>query len=109
MAKPVKNASAYLRAEIVYAVTHEGALHLEDIMDRRTRLTYEYKNEARDAIPEIAEIAGKQLGWSKTRLASEVTSYLKIIEANANAALEQSDKAASSARAKAPSVVKVTG
>ena len=109
MAKPVENASAYLRAEIVYAVTHEGALHLEDIMDRRTRLTYEYKNEARDAIPEIAEIAGKQLGWSKTRLASEVTSYLKIIEANANAALEQSDKAASSARAKAPSVVKVTG
>jgi len=109
MAKPIENASAYLRAEIVYAVTHEGALHLEDIMARRTRMTYEYKNEGQTAVSEIAAIAAKELGWIKKRLESEVSSYMMIVEAGANAALESSDKSASLARAKAPSVVTMTG
>lgn len=108
MAKPIENASAYLRAEIVYAVTHEGALHLEDIMARRTRMTYEYKNEGQAAVAEIAAIAAKELDWSKKRLESEVASYLLIVEAGAKAALESSDKRASLARAKAPSVVTMT-
>lgn len=49
--------SAYLRAEIVYAVTHEGALHLDDIMARRTRMVYEYADEASAALDEVAEIS----------------------------------------------------
>ncbi len=31
----------YLKAEVEYAVTHEGALHLEDVLVRRTRIAME--------------------------------------------------------------------
>ena len=78
-------------------------------MARRTRMTYEYKNEGQAAVSEIAAIAAKELDWSKKRLESEVSSYLMIVDAGAKAALESSDKSASLARGKAPSVVTMTG
>ena len=34
-------AEDYLRAEVVYAVTHEGARHLDDVLTRRTRISIE--------------------------------------------------------------------
>ena len=109
LARPLAEAPAYLRAEIVYAITHEGALHLEDIMARRTRMIYEYKLEARAALPEIAKIAAEQLNWSKKRLAAEIASYSMTAEADSKAALEPNDQSASIVRSEAPSVVKMTG
>ncbi|PJI36844.1 hypothetical protein CTI14_71830, partial [Methylobacterium radiotolerans] len=32
-------ADDYLRAEAVYATTHEGARHVEDVLTRRTRIS----------------------------------------------------------------------
>lgn len=109
LAKPLAETPAYLRAEIVYAITHEGALHLEDIMARRTRMIYEYKREARAALPEIAQIAAEQLNWSKKRMAAEIASYSMIAEADSKAALETTDQSASIVRSEAPSVVTMTG
>ena len=34
-------AEDYLRAEVVYAVSHEGARHLDDVLTRRTRISIE--------------------------------------------------------------------
>ena len=34
-------ADDYLRAEVVYAATHEGARHLDDVLTRRTRISIE--------------------------------------------------------------------
>ena len=34
-------ADDYLRVEVVYAATHEGARHLEDVLARRTRISIE--------------------------------------------------------------------
>lgn len=109
LAKPLAETPAYLRAEIVYAITHEGALHLEDIMARRTRMIYEYKREARAALPEIAQIAAEQLNWSKKRMAAEIASYSMIAEADSKAALETTDQSAAIVRSEAPSVVTMTG
>ena len=39
LAEPIPGAEPYLKAEVVYAVTHEGALHLEDVLTRRTRIS----------------------------------------------------------------------
>jgi len=105
MAQPLAEAAAYLRAEIVYAITHEGALHLEDVMDRRTRMVYEYPDEAKAALPEVARIAADQLRWAAGRLTSELASYRAIAAADAAAALEPDDASAARARAVAPSVV----
>ena len=104
-AKPLEHAPAYLRAEIVYAMTHEGALHLDDLMMRRTRMVYEYLNEATDALPEVAEIAKSTLGWSAKKTAHEVDLYRKRAEADAMAALQHDDASASRERDKAEEIV----
>ncbi|MBH0009889.1 glycerol-3-phosphate dehydrogenase/oxidase [Salinibacterium sp. SWN1162] len=105
MGKPLAQASAYLRAEIAYAITHEGALHLEDLMVRRTRMNYEYLNEAMAAVPEVAEIAATLLGWDEQTTAHEVATYSQMAEAVAAAALTRDDESASDVREAAPQIV----
>ncbi|MFE1646525.1 glycerol-3-phosphate dehydrogenase/oxidase [Microbacterium sp. P01] len=107
MAVPLRHAPAYLRAEIVYALTHEGALHLEDVMHRRTRMVYEYPGEARAAVREVAEIAAGELGWTAEQRDSEVRAYLADADAVAAAALEPDDAAAARARAAAPGILRM--
>lgn len=105
MAAPLAEAPAYLRAEVVYAVTHEGALHLDDVMNRRTRMVYEYVGEAQAALTEVAKIVAQQLGWKPTRVKAELAAYRAVAEADAAAALQPDDAAASIARAVAPGLV----
>ncbi|MBH0131056.1 glycerol-3-phosphate dehydrogenase/oxidase [Salinibacterium sp. NK8237] len=105
MGKPLEHASAYLRAEIAYAITHEGALHLEDLMTRRTRMNYEYLNEAMDAVPEVAGIAAALLGWDEQTTAHEVAVYHQMADAVAAAALTRNDESASMVREAAPQIV----
>ncbi|HYG93576.1 MAG TPA: glycerol-3-phosphate dehydrogenase/oxidase, partial [Nocardioides sp.] len=38
LGEPLPAADDYLRAEIVYAASHEGARHLDDVLTRRTRI-----------------------------------------------------------------------
>jgi len=39
--EPLAGAPDYLRAEAVYAASHEGARHLDDVLARRTRISIE--------------------------------------------------------------------
>ena len=40
--QPITDAPDYLQVEAVYAAEAEGALHLEDVLARRTRISIEY-------------------------------------------------------------------
>jgi glycerol-3-phosphate dehydrogenase len=104
LARPLEHAPAYLRAEIHYAVTHEGALHLEDLLLRRTRLVYEVPDKGRAALDEIAEIAAPLLGWDEQTTRSEVDAYRALADAEDAAALQADDAAAEDARSQAPDV-----
>jgi glycerol-3-phosphate dehydrogenase len=53
----------YLEAEVVYA-TREYACTIEDVLSRRTRLAYLNKAAAMEAIPRVAEIMARELGWT---------------------------------------------
>jgi len=106
-AAPLEHANAYLRAEIVYAITHEGALHLDDLMMRRTRMVYEFSNEATDALPEVAAIAESELGWTKKQTAREVDLYRKRAAAEAMAAQQPDDASAARERDKAEEIIPV--
>ena len=68
LAEPLQHAPDYLRAEIAYGCTHEGALHLEDLLTHRTRLTYEIADSGLAALPEIADLAAR--GWAGTTSAA---------------------------------------
>ncbi|CAN5144508.1 glycerol-3-phosphate dehydrogenase/oxidase [soil metagenome] len=105
LARQLEHAPAYLRAEIVYAITHEGALHLDDLMMRRTRMVYEYIDEGMDALPEVAALAQATLGWSPEQTAHEVAVYRARAAAVADAGLQRDDASAATAREEAPDIV----
>jgi glycerol-3-phosphate dehydrogenase len=105
MSQPLEHASAYLRAEVVYAITHEGALHLEDLMVRRTRINYEYLNEGIAAVPEVAEIAAALFGWDKKTTEHEIAVYHQMADAVVAAALTRDDESASNVREAAAQIV----
>lgn len=103
--EPLTHADAYLRVEVAFAVTHEGALHLEDIVRRRIRLDYEQRDRGLAALPEIAEIAGPLLGWDEARIAHEIDTYRARVEAEAAAEQTRTDADAVAIRLQAPDVV----
>ncbi len=94
----VKGAEAYLRAEIVYGVRYEGALHLEDIMTTRTRLTYEVRHHGLAAADEIADLAAEELGWDATRRDAELAAYRERCAAEEAASQAPDDTRAQEAR-----------
>ncbi|MGB3829818.1 MAG: glycerol-3-phosphate dehydrogenase/oxidase [Ornithinimicrobium sp.] len=98
LAQPLTEAPAYLRAEIAYACSHEGVLHMEDLMMRRTRLIYEIKHKGVDALPEIAAIAAEVLGWDSAKEEAEITSYREQAKAEELAAQQPDDASAAEVR-----------
>ncbi len=105
LGQPVTGAEAYLRIEIVYGVTHEGALHLEDIMTLRTRLTYEVADQGLSALEEIADLVAGELGWDDQRRAIEIAAYRARCAAEAAAAAAPTDEAAELVRGRAGDVL----
>ena len=65
----------YIKAEIKYTVTAEGALNLSDIIDRRTRIGIESEDHGIEIIDEVASIAAKTLGWSPARKKKEIEEF----------------------------------
>lgn len=91
-------APEYLRAEIAFGVTHEGALHLEDLLARRTRLTYEHRDRGLAVAEEAAELAGELLGWDTKRKDAELAAYRARCEAETRAQDIQDEKEAQRVR-----------
>jgi glycerol-3-phosphate dehydrogenase len=84
----------YLLAEVVYAVRFEGALHLEDVLARRTRMSFEARDGGAAAAVVVAEIMAAELGWSDARTKKELASYLAVLEADAAARTKADDESA---------------
>lgn len=102
LASPLVAAPEYTRAEIAFACTHEGALHLEDILTTRVRLNSEHRDRGASAIEEVARIAREHLGWDDARCAAEKSSYAERVAAELEAERAPTDAAASRARLAAP-------
>ncbi|MBI5160344.1 MAG: glycerol-3-phosphate dehydrogenase, partial [Micrococcales bacterium] len=94
----------YIRAEFVYAATHEGALHLEDVLARRTRISIEAWDRGVSAAPVAAELMGAELGWSEERKQEEVDNYLRRVAAERASQLEPDDASADRVRLEAPDI-----
>jgi len=81
LARPLAEGYPYLRAEVAYAVTHENALHVEDVLMRRTRLFIESADTGAAAAAKVSAIMGRLLGWSRRRRAAETGRYLDLVRA----------------------------
>jgi glycerol-3-phosphate dehydrogenase len=102
LAQPVPGAEDYLDAEVVYAVTHEGARHLDDVLGRRTRISIETFDRGVTAAPHVARLMGEQLGWDRTRLDAEVDHWLRRVEAERESQRMLTDQEADEARVRLP-------
>ena len=79
LARPLADGHPYLRAEVAYAVTHENALHVEDVLMRRMRLFIESADSGAGAADQVSAIMGRLLGWSRRRRAAETRRYLDLV------------------------------
>ena len=75
MAQPLSKELPYLKAEIVYAVTHEGAMTVDDVISRRTRLAFEAQNAALDLVDDVANLIAPYLGWSAKEKKDSIAAY----------------------------------
>ncbi len=105
LAQPLPGAEDYLAAEVVYAVTHEGARHLDDVLTRRTRVSIETFDRGVGASRPAAELMAGELEWGGVRLDDEVDHYLRRVEAERQSQLELTDHEADEARVRAPDIV----
>ncbi len=101
---PLPGADDYLEAEVVYACTHEGALHLDDVLARRTRISIEAWDRGVSAAPVAARLMGKELGWDEARVEQEILFYLKRVTAERTSQEQPDDASADRARLEAPDI-----
>jgi glycerol-3-phosphate dehydrogenase len=100
--EPLPGADEYLRAEVRYGATHEGALHLDDLLTRRTRVSIEFPHRGVDSAPPTAELVADVLGWAPDRVAAEIEVYRARVEAERLSQEQVDDLAADAARLLAP-------
>jgi glycerol-3-phosphate dehydrogenase len=104
LGRPVAGAEDYLAAEIRYAASHEGALHLDDALTRRTRISIETFHRGTACAREAAELLGEVLGWSELDRQREVAHYEARVRAERESQEQRDDQTADAARLGAPDV-----
>jgi glycerol-3-phosphate dehydrogenase len=107
LGEPLTGAPDHLRAEIVYAASHEGARHLDDVLARRTRISIETFDRGLGSVEEAARLVAPVLGWSQEQIDREVEHYRKRVEAERESQKMPDDETADAARMGAPEVVPV--
>lgn len=104
LGKPLEGADDYLAAEITYAASHEGALHLDDALTRRTRISIETWDRGISAAEPTARLMGEVLGWTDEMIAREIEHYLARVAAERESQEQLDDQTADAARLGAPDV-----
>ncbi len=100
--EPMEGAEEYIRAEIAYAAAYEGALHLDDVLARRTRISIETPSRGVDSAESAARLIAPYLKWDEERITNEVQAYSDRVEAERRSQLQDDDLAADAARIAAP-------
>ena len=92
--EPIPGAPTYVMAEALYAATHEGAAHLEDILHRRMRLGMEYDHRGVDSAEAVSTLVADAMGWDDKARRNEIEVFTMRVEAQKKAEKELTDEAA---------------
>jgi glycerol-3-phosphate dehydrogenase len=104
LAAPLPGADDYLAVEARYAVTHEGARHLVDVLTRRTRISIEAWDRGVAAAPMVADLMADVLGWDEEQREREIELYLIRVAAERDSQTKPDDETAETARLGAPDI-----
>jgi glycerol-3-phosphate dehydrogenase len=98
LAVPLEGAPEYLAAEVAYAAQAEGALHLDDVLTRRTRISFETPHRGSESAAHAARIMAEALGWDQAVQDREVEHYRARVEAERQSQKMPDDLTADAAR-----------
>ena len=85
LAKPLAAGLPYLKAEIVYAASHEGAMSVDDVISRRTRLAFEAPQAGINLAEDIASLIAPVLGWGAKEKKASIAEYKDGVAAEVEA------------------------
>ena len=103
--EPLPGADDYLAVEALYAASHEGALHLDDVLARRTRISIESWDRGVAAAETAARLMAEVLGWTEDQIGNEIETYRGRVEAERDSQRQEDDQTADAARLVAPDVL----
>jgi glycerol-3-phosphate dehydrogenase len=107
LGKPLADADDYLRAEVVYAASHEGARHLDDVLSRRTHASIETWDRGVLAAEEAVTLMAGPMRWKSRQIARELENYRARVAAERASQEAESDQDADAIRLGAPDIVPV--
>ncbi|MGZ8766664.1 MAG: FAD-dependent oxidoreductase [Acidimicrobiia bacterium] len=70
----------YRKAEAIYAVRHEMATTLDDVLSRRTRARLLARDASAAAADDIARLLAPELGWDEAEIVRQVSAYRAAID-----------------------------
>ena len=82
----------------MHAASHEGALHIDDVLTRRTRLYLEAGDRGLVAARHAARLMGDALGWDDATRSREVSRYQQRVAAELEAQAAPDDDEAAEIR-----------
>jgi glycerol-3-phosphate dehydrogenase len=94
LGEPLPGGGGHVCAEVVHACTHEGALHLDDVLERRTRLALTAPDRGLAAAGPAAELMAGALDWDAERTRREVDAWHARVAAGRAAEAEPDDERA---------------
>lgn len=76
LAELLPGSPSLMAAEVDFAIRHEMATSVEDVLLRRSGLNWLAASKLREAAPRVAEICADRLGWSPERRQAEIDSFI---------------------------------
>lgn len=80
LAEKLDSELAYIKAEIVYSASHEGARTVDDVISRRTRIAFEAVEHGVHLADEVAALIAPILGWSSKQRKESVVAYEELVD-----------------------------
>jgi glycerol-3-phosphate dehydrogenase len=77
---PLLPGGPWLKAEVVYQARREMAMSVADVMMRRTHVFQMRADQGLPAVPLVADLLAKELGWDEAKTASTQSIYAAEVE-----------------------------
>lgn len=94
LAEPLPGGAGHLGVEVVHACRFEGALRLEDVLERRLRLAITTRDRGIDAAEKAASLMADVLGWDTEHIDREVAGWRRRVAAELAGEAERDDDSA---------------
>nr|MBA2389945.1 FAD-dependent oxidoreductase [Geodermatophilaceae bacterium] len=104
LSRPLPGGAGHLAVEVHYAVAAEGALHLDDVLTRRTRISVQTPDRGLACAEPVVTLMGEVLGWTPAVREREIEHYRARVAAELESQRMPNDRTADAARLGAPDV-----